>query len=120
MLDCLKMDNLHFFKCMIALILWLNFAYGSVINSTISSSDKLAAAIDVPAPNILMKRLSSEVQQQVNCTTTESEDCEDSNEIPVIWIQVAGISVSFCLFLVCYIQYRLRVRSKQFKSQILM
>lgn len=115
------MNNLYnIFKCIIALILWLNgLVFGSVLNG--SNSNELAAA-GKDAPNILMKRLSSAAQQvqQVNCTT-EAEDCEDSKEIPFIcWIQVAGISVSFCLFLVCYIQYRLRVRSKQFKSQILM
>lgn len=110
----MKMDN--FFKCIIALIFSLNgFIYGSVLN--VSSSEFTAGKDDASQNNIFMRP--SSAVQQVNCT--EVEKCEDSNEIPVAcWIQVAGISVSFCLFLVCYIQYRLRVRSKQFKSQILM
>lgn len=101
----------------------------TVLNSNSSSSSSERVTGDHAAQMNVLKKVSDSLSRAVhlpqeNCTTTTSseEDCEESTEIPVIcWIQVAGISVSFCLFLVCYIQYRrLRVRSRQFKSQLLL
>ena len=57
-------------------------------------------------------------QLKLNCTDVEHCDEPASHEM-ICWMQAVAIVVSFCLFVFCYLQYRIRSKTKRmFKSQV--
>ena len=81
------------------------------------------APVDAAPSNVFLKMsdtFSRATQLKLNCTEVEHCDEPPSHEF-ICWMQAVSIVASFCVFVMCYLQYRIRSRAKRmFKSQVLL